>query len=105
MALWVSRVATLTSLGRYLPNAAARSTGRHRPTAVRYLTRIRIDGSLVFVLKTSPLGAQLNRLPIRLLEHDSLRVGIVTLRNRTLSPVAQLFIETAREVVAALAIT
>ena len=57
------------------------------------------------VLKTSPLGAQLKRLPIRLPVHDNLRVGIVTLRNRTLSPVAQLFIETARKVIADLAKT
>ena len=55
------------------------------------------------VLKTSPLGPQLKRLPIRLSAHDNLRVGVVTLRNRTLSPATQLFIETAREVVADLA--
>jgi len=57
------------------------------------------------VLKTSPLGPHLKRLPIRLPQHDSLKVGIVTLRNRTQSPVAQLFIDTAREVVADLAKT
>lgn len=36
-------------------------------------------------------------LPIRL-PPDRLPIGIVTLKNRTLSPVAQLFIEVAREV-------
>ena len=56
------------------------------------------------VLRSSPLGSPLKILPIRLPEH-SLRIGIVTLRNRTLSPVAQLFIETARELVAELAKT
>ena len=56
------------------------------------------------VLGSSPLSSSLKILPIRLPEH-SLRIGIVTLRNRTLSPVAQLFFDTAREVVAALAKT
>jgi DNA-binding transcriptional LysR family regulator len=36
-------------------------------------------------------------LPVEL-QHASAPVGIITLKNRTLSPVAQLFIETAREV-------
>src|SRR5262249_27788957 len=36
-------------------------------------------------------------LPVKL-QYDSVPVGIITLKNRTLSPVAQLFIETAREV-------
>ena len=56
------------------------------------------------VLGSSPLRSSLKILPIRLPEH-SLRIGIMTLRNRTLSPVAQLFIDTAREVVATLSKT
>jgi DNA-binding transcriptional LysR family regulator len=52
------------------------------------------------VLRTSPLSAQLHRLPISLPLHNSLKVGIVTLRDRTLSPAAKLFIATARQVVA-----
>ena len=56
------------------------------------------------VLRSSPIRSSLKTLPIRLPEH-SFRIGIVTLRNRTLSPVAQLLIYTAREVVAALAQT
>jgi DNA-binding transcriptional LysR family regulator len=39
-------------------------------------------------LKVLPVELQLSRVP----------VGIVTLRNRTLSPVAKLFIQHAREV-------
>jgi len=36
-------------------------------------------------------------LPIEL-QHARVPIGIVTLKNRTLSPVAKLFIETARKV-------
>jgi DNA-binding transcriptional LysR family regulator len=41
-------------------------------------------------------------LPVKL-QHARVPVGIITLKNRTLSPVAQLFIETAREVAKPLA--
>jgi DNA-binding transcriptional LysR family regulator len=41
-------------------------------------------------------------LPVKL-QHARAPVGIITLKNRTLSPVAQLFIETAREVAKPLA--
>ena len=41
-------------------------------------------------------------LPVKL-QHARAPVGIITLKNRTLSPVAQLFIETAREVARPLA--
>ena len=57
------------------------------------------------VLRSSQLRSPLKILPIRLPIIHSLRIGIITLRNRTLSPVAQLFIDTAREVAAALAKT
>lgn len=42
-------------------------------------------------------------LPVKL-QHTRAPVGIISLKNRTLSPVAQLFIETAREVAKPLAI-
>jgi DNA-binding transcriptional LysR family regulator len=57
----------------------------------RFLT---IAPSRVFGLSKRP-GIKV--LPIKL-QHARAPVGIVTLKNRTLSPVAQLFIETAREV-------
>ena len=41
-------------------------------------------------------------LPVKL-QYARAPVGIITLKNRTLSPVAQLFIETAREVAKPLA--
>lgn len=41
-------------------------------------------------------------LPVKL-QHTRAPVGIITLKNRTLSPVAQLFLETAREVARPLA--
>jgi hypothetical protein len=41
-------------------------------------------------------------LPIEL-QHARVPIGIVTVKNRTLSPVAQLFIEAAREVAKPLA--
>jgi hypothetical protein len=41
-----------------------------------------------FSIKTLPIG-----LPV-----ESMIVGIVTLKNRTISPVAQLFIQAVREV-------
>lgn len=42
-------------------------------------------------------------LPVKLQQHAGTPVGIITLKNRTLSPTAQLFIETAREVAKPLA--
>lgn len=57
-----------------------------------------------FVLKSNPLVSQIIPLPIELSVRN-LSAGIVTLKNRTLSPVTQLFIETAREVVEELAET
>jgi len=56
------------------------------------------------ILKFSTRGPELKALPVK----QSLRgvpVGIVTLKNRTLSPVAQLFIDSAREVAKSLAKT
>jgi hypothetical protein len=41
-------------------------------------------------------------LPVEL-QHPRLPIGIVTLKNRTLSPIAQLFIENARAVAKPLA--
>jgi DNA-binding transcriptional LysR family regulator len=55
-------------------------------TALRFSTRRR-------ELKILPVELPIVRVP----------VGIVTLKNRTLSPVAQLFIENAREVAKPLA--
>jgi DNA-binding transcriptional LysR family regulator len=51
------------------------------------------------VLSKSP---KITVLPVKL-QHARVPVGIITLKNRTLSPVAQLFIETAREVAKPLA--
>jgi DNA-binding transcriptional LysR family regulator len=45
---------------------------------------------------------QITILPVKL-QHARAPVGIITLKNRTLSPVAQLFLETAREVARPLA--
>ena len=45
---------------------------------------------------------QIAVLPVKL-QHARVPVGIITLKNRTLNPVAQLFIETAREVAKPLA--
>jgi DNA-binding transcriptional LysR family regulator len=56
------------------------------------------------VLKSNPLAAQLRPLPVNL-PVQNLASGIVTLKNRTLSPVVQLFMKTAREVVGELAAT
>ena len=52
-------------------------------------------------LQTSTLrfskSPKITVLPVKL-QHARAPVGIITLKNRTLSPVAQLFIENAREV-------
>ena len=57
----------------------------------RFLT---ITTSLIFGLSKRP-GIKV--LPVKL-QYASLPMGIITLKNRTLSPVAQLFIDEAREV-------
>jgi LysR family pca operon transcriptional activator len=44
-----------------------------------------------------PERSKIAILPVKL-QHARAPVGIITLKNRTLSPVAQLFIESAREV-------
>lgn len=49
------------------------------------------------VLNSDPRGARLRKLPIEL-PMRNLTAMIITLKNRTLSPVAQLFIEEARHV-------
>jgi DNA-binding transcriptional LysR family regulator len=49
-----------------------------------------------------PMSPKITVLPVKL-QHARAPVGIITLKNRTLSPVARLFIETAREVAKPLA--
>ena len=53
-------------------------------------------------MKFSTRRTELKVLPVEL-PMDRVPVGIVTLKNRTLSPVAKLFIEHAREVAKPLA--
>ena len=65
----------------------------------RFLTII--PGS---VLKFSVNNPVLKRLPVELPTTER-PVGIITLKNRTISPVAQLFIDCAREVAKALAVS
>jgi hypothetical protein len=48
------------------------------------------------------MSPKITVLPVKL-QHARAPVGIVSLKNRTLSPVAQLFIATAREVAKPLA--
>jgi DNA-binding transcriptional LysR family regulator len=62
----------------------------------RFLT---IATNLIFGLSKRP-GIKV--LPVKL-RYTSLPMGIVTLKNRTISPVARLFIETARDVAKPLA--
>lgn len=50
------------------------------------------------LLRFAPEQWSIKRLPIQLPQQGSSSVGIITLRNRTMSPVAKLFIECAREV-------
>jgi DNA-binding transcriptional LysR family regulator len=67
----------LAATGRFLTIAPSRLFGLSKPPGIKVL-------------------------PVKL-QHARAPVGIVTLKNRTLSPVAQLFIETAREVAKSLA--
>jgi hypothetical protein len=48
-------------------------------------------------LKFSPRHESLKILPVEL-SGAHLRIGIITVKNRTLGPVAQLFVEHAREI-------
>jgi DNA-binding transcriptional LysR family regulator len=54
------------------------------------------------ILRFSPKYSEIKALPIDL-PIPRAPIGIVTLKNRTLSPVAQLFVEYAREVAEPLA--
>jgi len=58
-------------------------------------------GRFLTIVPTSVLRfsehAEIKVLPVQL-QHDCTPIGIVTLKYRTLSPVTQLFIDTAREV-------
>jgi DNA-binding transcriptional LysR family regulator len=71
-------------------------------------TAMLATGRFLSTLSASVLQYSVNRRAIRVLPVDLPRrpspVGIVTLKNRTISPVAQLFIECAREVAKPLAV-
>jgi len=89
-------------------HAGHRSVSRERARSATNL-RIRLAATRGFL---TVVPASILKLPAK---HDSLRklsvefptthrqIGIVTLKNRTLSPLAQRFIETAREVAKPLA--
>lgn len=70
-------------------------------------TRLLASGRFLSISPTSALRFATERPKLKVLPVDlpraRLPVGIVTLKNRTLSPVAQLFIEHAREVAKSLA--
>jgi DNA-binding transcriptional LysR family regulator len=71
-------------------------------SSIQLITALLATGRFLAVLSLSALRLSGKRLGLKPLPADlSVRgapVGIVTLRNRTLSPVSQLFIEHAREV-------
>jgi DNA-binding transcriptional LysR family regulator len=71
-------------------------------TSIQLLTALLATGRFLAVLSGSALRLSGKRLGLKALPVDlplrSGPVGIVTLKNRTLSPVAKLFIECAREV-------
>jgi DNA-binding transcriptional LysR family regulator len=75
------------------------------PTEVRI--RLLATGRFLTVVPASVLKLPVRRTDIKALPVElsttSIPVGIITLKNRTLSPAAQLFIETAREVAKPLA--
>jgi DNA-binding transcriptional LysR family regulator len=87
---------------------AFRASGLEPPRATVYTdaTNVRIrlattEGFLTVVpasvLKLRPKHESLRKLPVEL-PTTHRQIGIITLKNRTLSPLAQLFIECAREV-------
>jgi len=89
-----------------------RSCGLDRPKNCVVCSSIHMNDALLAtgrylaIYSASRLQLSAKRLSIKVLPvklpAQSSRVGIVTLKNRTLSPIAQLFIKNMREVVAAL---
>jgi DNA-binding transcriptional LysR family regulator len=87
---------------------AFRAAGLEPPRATVYAeainmrTRLAATGSFLAVVPASMLRFYTKHASIRLLPVElpmtQRSIGIVTLKNRTLSPLAQLFIKTAREV-------
>jgi LysR family pca operon transcriptional activator len=90
-----------------------RSCGLDRPKNCVVCSSIHMNDALLAtgrylaIYSVSRLQLSAKRLSIKVLPvklpAPSSRVGIVTLKNRTLSPIAQLFIKNMREVVVALA--
>jgi DNA-binding transcriptional LysR family regulator len=87
---------------------AFRAKGLEAPRATVYAdainmrTRLAATGRFLAVipasiLKFSPRHESLKILPVEL-SGAHLRIGIITVKNRTLGPVAQLFVEHAREI-------
>jgi DNA-binding transcriptional LysR family regulator len=87
---------------------AFRAAGLEPPRATVYAeainmrTRLAATGSFLAVVPASMLRFYTKHASIKLLPVElpmtQRSIGIVTLKNRTLSPLAQLFIKTAREV-------
>jgi DNA-binding transcriptional LysR family regulator len=71
-------------------------------SSIQLITALLATGRFLAVLSRSALRLSGKRLGVKALPVDlqlqSGPVGIVTLRNRTLNPVSQLFIKYAREV-------
>jgi DNA-binding transcriptional LysR family regulator len=92
---------------------AFRASGLKPPRATVYSdatnmrTRLATTGRFLAVVPSYVLKFQANNLSLKMLPVElpttRRQIGIVTLKNRTLSPLAQLFIETAREVAKPLA--
>jgi DNA-binding transcriptional LysR family regulator len=91
---------------------AFRAAGLDYPRTVVFTTppEVRINllacGRFITIVPMSVLRfskrPEIKILPVEL-QHARVPIGIVTLKNRTLSPVAQLFIDNAREVAKPLA--
>jgi DNA-binding transcriptional LysR family regulator len=96
-----------------LVRAAFRASGIEPPRATVYSdpfhARIRLAATGRFLavvpassLKFAALQSVIKRVPVELSATER-QIGIITLRKRTLSPLAQLFIKTAREITTAFA--
>jgi DNA-binding transcriptional LysR family regulator len=93
---------------------AFRASGLDLPPATVFTTSIHLRNNLLaggrfmtlmphFALQSLAKNKSLKALPIQL-PTTRRPVGVVTLRNRTISPVAQLFIDCAREVAKSIAV-
>jgi DNA-binding transcriptional LysR family regulator len=82
------------------------SRKRARASVYTHATNVRIrlapTGRFLAVITPSLLKLSTNHMPIKILPVElpqtQRQIGIITLKNRTLSPLAQCFIECAREI-------